>query len=169
MQVSSKHLSLASVVFKKMLEGDFWESATLRSAGHVTIHLPDDDPEAITIILNICHLRIKQVPYTVDKHTLVWITRLVDKYCCHEAVERFAIDWIDEMPDPNKFWISRDYAEAMAINWCFDRSRDLEGTVESAILEIRGNLESDNLPVPSRCLGMSSLSLLSNARGLHIN
>lgn len=73
-----------------MLQGQFRESASLQSAGHVKIPLPDDDPEALTILLNICHLQMKQVPHIVDQHTLASIACLVDKYCFHEAVGPFA-------------------------------------------------------------------------------
>jgi hypothetical protein len=54
MLVSSRHLMLASPVFKAMLQhSNFKEGQELHVNGKVEIPLPDDDPEAFKILLDI--------------------------------------------------------------------------------------------------------------------
>lgn len=54
MLVSSRHLMLASPVFKAMLQhSNFKEGEELHSTGKVSIPLPDDDPDAFKILLDI--------------------------------------------------------------------------------------------------------------------
>lgn len=54
MLVSSRHLMLASPVFKAMLQhSNFKEGDELHSTGSVEVPLPDDDPDAFKILLDI--------------------------------------------------------------------------------------------------------------------
>ena len=50
MRVSSKHLMLASLVFKAKFQGEFKEGNTLRSSGFVEKQLLDDHPAAWLIL-----------------------------------------------------------------------------------------------------------------------
>jgi hypothetical protein len=95
MQACLKALGLASPVLKRMLNGKFREGTTLQATGSVEIPLPDDDAEALTILLNIFHHRTRQVPHSVSVEILSDLARLVDKYDCHEAVEMFSKYWVD--------------------------------------------------------------------------
>jgi hypothetical protein len=87
MLVSSKHLILASPVFKVMLQDCFKEGQTLRSGGFLDLLLPDDDPAAFCILLDIIHGRNRKVPREIDMGLLAGITILVDKYQLQEVVE----------------------------------------------------------------------------------
>jgi hypothetical protein len=54
MLVSSRHLMLASPVFKAMLQhSNFKEGEELQTNGKVSVPLPDDDPDAFKILLDI--------------------------------------------------------------------------------------------------------------------
>jgi hypothetical protein len=54
MLVSSRHLMLASPVFKAMLQhSNFKEGEELHSTGKVSVPLPDDEPDAFKILLDI--------------------------------------------------------------------------------------------------------------------
>lgn len=60
-QVSSKHLKLASSVFKAMLSRNFREGIILQNASTGEIELHDDNPEALTILLSIIHHQARDV------------------------------------------------------------------------------------------------------------
>jgi hypothetical protein len=82
--VSSKHMSLVSPVFKAMLQhGSFKEGHDL-AKGTAEVPLPDDDPTAFQILLDIIHHRFRRVPKKLDLNTAMEIAILVDKYQVHE-------------------------------------------------------------------------------------
>lgn len=96
MLVSSKHMSLASPVFKAMLTHPFQEVDALRNHGKVDIQLPEDDPVVFTIILDIIHGRGKRVPRVVPLPLLSRIAAAVDKYQLQEPGAVFADTWLSE-------------------------------------------------------------------------
>jgi hypothetical protein len=66
MLVSSRHLMLASPVFKAMLQhSNFKEGEELHSTGKVEVPLPDDDPDAFKILLDI-------IQYVINTDIFVW-------------------------------------------------------------------------------------------------
>jgi hypothetical protein len=149
MRVCSKALGLASPVFKTMLNGRFREGLALQSAGSVEIPLPVDDAEALTILLNIFHQRTRQVPRSVSLETLYNLTRLVDKYDCHEAVEMVSTHWVDNFQSGHS-----TYGHTMAVYWCFNRPVEFSYTTQAAILNATANLEaSSHVPLPATYIG----------------
>jgi hypothetical protein len=67
MLVSSKHMTLASPIFKAMLRtGTFSEGQELARRGKAEINLPEDDPTAFTILLNVIHGHGSRLPFIVD-------------------------------------------------------------------------------------------------------
>ena len=79
-------MTLASSVFKAMLNGHFMEGRLLAEMGMVEVPLPDDDPTAFTILLDIIHGRGSRVPRKLNLTLLTDIAVLVDKYRLHEVV-----------------------------------------------------------------------------------
>ncbi|PQE15497.1 BTB POZ domain-containing protein [Rutstroemia sp. NJR-2017a WRK4] len=96
LQVSAKHLMLASPVFKVMLrEKDrFKEGEDLHNTGTVRIDLPDDEPLPFRILMNVIHCRSALVPKEVKPKTLYKLALLVDKYQMHDAVNLCSEIWI---------------------------------------------------------------------------
>ena len=86
-RLSSKHLTLASAVFKKMLEARFKKELKLISKGYVEIALPEDNATAFLILLNLIHGRMRKVPRNIDSRTLSEIVILVDRYELLEITE----------------------------------------------------------------------------------
>ncbi|PMD57216.1 uncharacterized protein K444DRAFT_632349 [Hyaloscypha bicolor E] len=127
MLVSSKHMMLASPVFKAMLQHSrFKEGQKLSATGKAEIPLPDDDPYAFTIILDIIHGRNRQVPREIDLDLLSSISKLVDKYQMVEAVESFSNGWIDAVEDllPAGYATTEDVEDVhrwLGISWVFAR------------------------------------------------
>jgi hypothetical protein len=59
--------------------------------------LPDDDPDAISILLDVIHGHTRKVPRKVDFELLIHISILVDKYQLQEVVEVFFNGWIQAL------------------------------------------------------------------------
>ena len=64
--VSSNHLRLASPVFKALLQTGFIEGDQLRANGSLELTLPDDDPDAMLVLLNIIHGYFRNVPHSFN-------------------------------------------------------------------------------------------------------
>ena len=94
LRVSSKHLILASAMFRKMLDSDqFSEGRTLHSNGNLIIPLPDDS-EALIILMYIVHGMTNLVPRKVTLDTLTKLAILIDYYQLHVAVGLVSGTWI---------------------------------------------------------------------------
>jgi hypothetical protein len=94
----SRHLMLASPVFKAMLKnGNFKEGQALQSTGRVEIPLPDDDAPTLILLLNIIHGRTRRVPSNVDLSQLAKVAFMTDKYQMYEAVELYTDFWFDKL------------------------------------------------------------------------
>jgi hypothetical protein len=128
MLVSSKHMMLASPVFKAMLQAStFKEGQKLSAAGKVEVPLPEDDPNAIEVALNIIHGRNKLVPRVLSLELLTSVSLLVDKYQMAEAVQCFSDTWIsaliEDIPEvyPSKT-DSDNVLLWLQVSWVFENS-----------------------------------------------
>ncbi|PGH10507.1 hypothetical protein AJ79_05435 [Helicocarpus griseus UAMH5409] len=83
-----------------MFSGAFQESHELMPNGQLEISLPDDDSDALMILLDIMHGLTRRVPRRVDCSTLLNVAILADKYGLHKSVELFADLWINHLADP---------------------------------------------------------------------
>lgn len=163
MLVSSKHMMLVSSVFKAMLQqGNFSEGAALRFNGKAEIPLPEDDPEALKILVDIIHSRHKHAPKKVGLDLLTHIAILVDKYRLHEAVGLYSDIWIRGLlPTVPK---SIDGGDAvlqwLCISWVFELEEEFAKM--SRVLMAEGCDSAENilrrskwdLPIPVSVIGM---------------
>jgi hypothetical protein len=109
--VSSHALRLSSSVFRRMLDNNnMKEAIELDDKGHVTIPLPDDDAQAMTVICNIIHHRNSLVPTKIDVDFLHDIAVLADKYFMKEALKPTVTTWVRDYaydivkrPDPPQY------------------------------------------------------------------
>lgn len=92
--VSSKVLSLASPVLKKLFE---WEYRGRRSNARAppkhVIPLPDDDLDAFTLICKVTHFKQDGVPSYVNPDLLVNIAVACHKYDCVPAISYVREQW----------------------------------------------------------------------------
>jgi hypothetical protein len=159
MLVSSKHMTLASTVFAAMLSVHFREGSELQSRGKAEITLPDDDPDAFTILLDIIHGRTKKVPRRVDDLIpLTDLAVLVDKYQLLEAVDFFSTTWIGWPAAGIPKASADDLFLWLCISWVFKSS--LRFTEITQILMRTGDREieadpEDELPIPQTILSIS--------------
>lgn len=158
-RVSSKHMNLASPVFKAMLApSGFLECRHLKAYGTVEVSLPDDDVEALTILLHIIHGRTKEVPTKVSLELLNKIAVVVDKYRLQDGVGFFSDSWVDDVKRKYPILHKSDnyLIKWLGISWVF-RKKDLFNqaticAVNSAGKDF-GNVV-DDFPLPNNLLGM---------------
>ncbi|KAG5989150.1 hypothetical protein E4U52_005865 [Claviceps spartinae] len=104
-RLSSRHLALASPVFKTMLNGTWKESAAPSdqskksakprkppkkdsdSSTRYDLTATEWDDEVFLMLMNIIHGRNTLVPLSIDLTTLVKLSVLVDYYQCQEVTE----------------------------------------------------------------------------------
>jgi hypothetical protein len=160
MLVSSRHMMLASPVFRAMLDGNFKEGCDLSSNGKVQVPLPDDNPAAFVIVLDIIHGHNRRVPREIDLELLSEISILVDKYQMVEAVEFFAESWIEGLKSSLPEYYSsekQDVHRWIGISWVFDRSSEFEMmtyiTGRSTGAGLLDDVD-DRLPIPTIILGI---------------
>ncbi|KAL3424402.1 hypothetical protein PVAG01_03683 [Phlyctema vagabunda] len=140
---SAKHLILSSVVFRAMLQDEFKEGLELNSTGKVTIPLPEDDAQALLLILRIIHGPASKVPDAIDLPTLALVATLTDKYQVHHWVDYFAQLWIERLRDELPTTIRPlDHSGEMkcmiwlTIAWVFKRKRKFKAITR--VLEREG-------------------------------
>ncbi|KIW82819.1 hypothetical protein Z517_02062 [Fonsecaea pedrosoi CBS 271.37] len=150
MQVSLKHLSLASKFFANMF-GD----QSLDLNGHEpnnkemrTIPLQGDDFYSLQILLNIIHGLTRRVPRQVERNILLQAVILIDKYEFHEVAEVFTDMWFESLRPTLPRNLHRDIASWIYICWSLGKSEEFEALTEIAILETDNGLEDPDVPVP---------------------
>ncbi|PVH91883.1 hypothetical protein DM02DRAFT_702549, partial [Periconia macrospinosa] len=129
--VSSRHLMLASPWFRRTLTRDgFIEASKDPSDGRYHVLASDWDEEALLILLNIFHVRTRQVPTTVSLEMLAKVAVLVDYYELQnaEVMERDTRDWITELRRSVKIpsTYCRDLMLWICISRVFYMSADFE-------------------------------------------
>ncbi|EFQ36412.1 uncharacterized protein GLRG_11540 [Colletotrichum graminicola M1.001] len=92
-RVCANALRRSSQVWKKMLFGPFKESKP--AFGTWLVHLPDDDPDALEIVLNIIHANFPLVPATPGLAELYEIFQMANKYDMVPALKPWANAWLD--------------------------------------------------------------------------
>ena len=105
-------LTILSPVFKAMLTGGFREAAATTSE----IPLPDDDPDALLLLLRIAHLKFKDLPDTLSFRDLYHLAVVCEKY---DAVGAFRPFW-DRYGAPHLSYVGEvGYEEWLYIAWTF--------------------------------------------------
>ena len=90
-QVSSKAMSLASPVWRTMLDpsGPFREA----KPDNGEIAFPEDDAEALLVLLLAAHLRYQEVPQTLKYEQLLNLCIVCDKYDCVGLLRPWISKW----------------------------------------------------------------------------
>ncbi|KAE8131641.1 hypothetical protein BDV38DRAFT_288513 [Aspergillus pseudotamarii] len=133
-QVSAKHLILASPVFKKILTGGWKESVTYLQKGTVEITAEGWDLEALLILLRAIHGQQYQVPRKLTLAMLANVAVLADYYDCKEAVYIWSTIWIDALEEKIPKTYSEDLFRWLWVSWAFqlpDQFKESTSTVMS--------------------------------------
>jgi hypothetical protein len=163
-RVSSKHMMLASPVFKAMLQrGNFKEGRELGTNGSVNVPLPDDNPEAFLVLLHIIHGRNRLVPRQVSMELMTRISILVDKYQMVEAVEVFSCSWIEDLKmSLPTLYSTPEEQEAVhrwvGISWVFGKRVEFKAMTQLIERGSNANLAEnieEGLPIPEILISKS--------------
>ncbi|KAF9889838.1 hypothetical protein FE257_006928 [Aspergillus nanangensis] len=151
-QVSAKHLTLASPVFRNTLRGGRKESVTLFQTGSVEIHTTGWDIEAFVILLQLIHCQANDIVKEVSFELLAKITVIADYYECKEVVRLFLEVWIPNLPNiPTTY--CRDLMLWLWISWVFRLSIQFHKATSIAMSQSPGRISSLALPIPQNVLG----------------
>ncbi|OAL26300.1 hypothetical protein AYO20_10177 [Fonsecaea nubica] len=142
LQVSSKHLSLASKVLCHCLEGLPIGDKDVR-----TIPLPHDDLGAMQILLNIIHGLTRRVPRRVDVSVLSRVVVLIDKYEFHETAEVLTDIWLESL-QPTILQDHQTLAANIFICWVLKKPSEYNILTKKAIWETSCGLEDEDGCVP---------------------
>ena len=160
-KVSSRHLALASPVFRTMFDGGFKERVQPGNDPH-KVHLPEDDYDALLILLRVIHGLNKSVPRLIVKDLFVRVIVLLDKYKMYECALVYTDLWFDDL------WPRHDETPPHLVDWIFicwalDKFSEFDKLVRLAVFECTFHFEDNGLPLPgsiaSKRLFISPLEL----------
>ncbi|KAH6696716.1 hypothetical protein BKA61DRAFT_622956 [Leptodontidium sp. MPI-SDFR-AT-0119] len=151
--VSSHVLVCASPVWKKFLFPP-WVSPSTPANTPKQIDCTEDDGVALLIILNIIHLRHKDVPARLESDTLLQVAVLCDQYDCVSIAKHWIDIW---MKETEANLISKHFVppHMLFACWVFGLESTFEALATKLVLELRtdeeGNWRSKSgwrIPVP---------------------
>lgn len=164
MTVSSKHLILASPVFKAMFRPDtFREGELLKSRDLAEVDLPDDDPEAFEILMNILHGWSSKVPEQVTLELLTKLSVLADKYQILEPLTVYLRQWWPELKKQLPGEYDANVPSWLSICWVFKFKVEFEQVTKVAMRGCNTKIlipGATDLPIPERLIGKGYLTCI---------
>lgn len=147
-RVSSKVLMLASAYFRRMFSTQWREGQELNANGSVELEIPDTDPKAFLIILNIIHLRRRCVPQSVDLDTLTELAVLTDYFQCHDALRPYPTSWRGWLKGTIPQVLCNDLVKWICISWVFDYDDIFTKVTQTAQRHSTNHIDCLDLPIP---------------------
>ncbi|EAW11244.1 BTB/POZ domain-containing protein [Aspergillus clavatus NRRL 1] len=147
-QVSMKHLTLASPVFKKILTGGWKESATYLQKGTVEITAESWDSEALLILLRAMHCQNDQLPKQLTLEMIAKLAILADYYECREVLGFFSNIWVQALEKPPAT-LCRDSILWLWISWFFRLPEQFEEVTSTVMSQSNGCIDHLGLPIPA--------------------
>lgn len=144
LKVSSRHLCLASPIFKRMLHGP-WEEA---QAHDRTIHANDWNAPAFLIVLNIIHGHHSDVPPQVNLEILGLIATIVDYYHCHEITKPFVEKWAHAIDVPMEADSGRTTTIMLSVSWVYSFEHIFERMARATFWKYKRTQEISGLVIP---------------------
>ena len=159
--VSSKVLSLASPVFATMLKPQFKEGNSLISGTSCEIPLPEDDPEAMTLLCNCLHFRVDQIPKNVGFPTLKALAIICDKYDSTRAISPWSTIWLQKWETSA---CEEGFEGLLFVAYALDCAEVFMEISKRAVLDQVGPFDTRRAldgfhMIPESLLGMNRLSL----------
>ncbi|GIK06684.1 hypothetical protein Aspvir_002334 [Aspergillus viridinutans] len=146
MRVSSKHLSLASPVFKKMLHGPWKEAQGLR-LGYVEIEMDGQNMDAMLLLMKVIHGYGPDIPRNVTLAMVVKISTLADYYNCHEVIHLAVQLWIRPL-QVGVMMNCDELAQWIWISWVFQLTNLFRYATNCAVTYSKGPISTIGLPIP---------------------
>ncbi|KAK3309386.1 uncharacterized protein B0T15DRAFT_405605 [Chaetomium strumarium] len=151
-KVSSRHLELASRVFRNKLQFG-GSKAARQSDGRVHLKLAEQfDPQAVCIVMDAIHGRGSKVPKSVDVETLAQVALLVDRFHVFDAVEVYAERWISKLEDTIPRAYNRDLVLWLYISYVFRHSGIFKVVTKLAAAQSPGPIKTLGLPIREKII-----------------
>ncbi|KAJ6168690.1 hypothetical protein N7497_001533 [Penicillium chrysogenum] len=151
-QVSAKHLTFASSVFKKILTGGWKESITYLRKGSVEITAESWDTEAFLIVLRAIHGQYYYIPRKLTLEMLAKIVVIADYYRCKTALYIMKDIWIDNLEENIPPTVSRDLILWLWISWFFQLHSEFKRSTLIAMSRSDDWVVSFGLPIPTNVI-----------------
>lgn len=160
--VSSKHLKTASCFFNAMLSSRWAEGRSLAENGKVEIKLKDTQPDALNIILNVAHLKFRQLPKKLTWQELVEVAVATDYLHCHELMGPFATKWLADLSLSHTQYYQlsssglRDRAKlpgSITIASVFQATDVLNDLIKDAIRGGESDFDTEDMPIAADIKG----------------
>lgn len=133
-RVSSRHLINASAKFRSEFTGA-WTESLKKEDGYYHLSAYDWDADAFEILLDVIHLRNRQIPKKLSLEMVAKVAVLVDYYRCWEAFDLVRDIWKiylrRKFPVPEDY--NRDLILWIIISWVFKLGKEFEITTKIAI------------------------------------
>lgn len=152
LRVSSRHLILASPVFRKMLEGPWVESHACHGRLR-EISVGEWDLEAFIIVLDIIHGHHRLVPRSLRLAMLAKVAVIVDYYDCVEVVEVFWDYWLKGLKKDLPTSYGSESLLVLLVSWVFSAVDIFEKMTELAVRHSKCLIKVADLPIPGEILG----------------
>lgn len=152
LRVSSRHLILASPVFRKMLEGPWMESHACHGPIR-EISVGEWDLKAFIIVLDIIHGHHRLVPRSLSLEMLAKVAVIVDYYDCIEVVEVFSDYWLKGVEKDLPTSHGRESILGLLVSWVFSSVDIFEKMTELAVRHSNCLIKVADLPIPGDILG----------------
>ncbi len=145
-RMSSRHLILASQVFRAMLSGG-WREDKAKDDGCFHISGEGWDAEAFLISMNIIHGHNRKVPRLVNLELLAKIATIIDYYKLHEAAEVFGSIWIEPLRGIVPTTYSRDLILWILVSQVFGKDEIFKEVTQVAVKHAPAKLDTLRLPI----------------------
>ncbi|KAF5633628.1 hypothetical protein F25303_9057 [Fusarium sp. NRRL 25303] len=97
LHVDSNTLCRASEVFRAMLRGHFSDSKPANDLHRWEVKLPEDDPEAFVVLMDIVHANFDHAPLNLRPQELYNICVLTNKYDMTKTLRPMATAWYQRL------------------------------------------------------------------------
>ncbi|KAK3356734.1 hypothetical protein B0T25DRAFT_603286 [Lasiosphaeria hispida] len=150
-RVSSRHLILASPVFKALLTGG-WREGQPAINGEYQITAEGWEADAMVVFLDALHGRYLEIPKTVTLELLAKIAVIVDYYAAHEAMHLLYPLWVGHLRAMAFFATGshdpRELALWICITWVFSDEPTFVNVVRDAVEHNATEFWAWELPIP---------------------
>lgn len=117
-------------------QGHFKEANSSQAPGCREVAFPDDDPDALLVLLNIAHLNFDKLPETMDFERLLNIAVLCDKY----DMVRIIRPWMPKWAEPSKSRaLDPGHEEWAFIAWAFGDQVTFDAVVRTMVMNSLSN------------------------------
>lgn len=146
-----------------MLSSRWDEGRSLAANGKVEIKLKDTHPFALKIILNVTHLKFRQLPKKLTWEQLLEVAVATDYLHCHEMMAPFATKWIDDLGlsrmhdyglfSPGRIRERAKLPGSLTIASVFQATDVLNELIKDAIGEGKSDFDTEDMPIAADIKG----------------